>query len=254
MGTGAITAYIDVAQIVLYIFWIFFFGLVVYLVQEGKREGFPLESDRKDYAVIEGWPRVPAPKTFRMADGSEFTAPHSRDQAAPALAARRVGNYPGSPIEPTGNPMVDGIGPAAWTARSDHADLMLDGSVKIQPLRSANGYSVSINDVNPIGLDCIGHDDVSAGKVVDLWVDQAEMLFRYIEVELHQGKRILVPMPFARVTKHHVKVHAILGSQFAEVPTTKRSDQVTLLEEDKIAGYFGGGRLYATPDRQEPLL
>lgn len=33
MGTGAITAYIDVAQIVLYIFWIFFFGLVVYLVQ-----------------------------------------------------------------------------------------------------------------------------------------------------------------------------------------------------------------------------
>jgi len=29
---------------------------------------------------------------------------------------------------------------------------------------------------------------------------------------------------------------------------------VTLLEEDKIAGYFGGGRLYATPDRQEPLL
>ncbi|MFZ9893763.1 MAG: hypothetical protein ACO3EL_00865 [Burkholderiaceae bacterium] len=56
------------------------------------------------------------------------------------------------------------------------------------------------------------------------------------------------------MTKHHVKVHAILGSQFAEVPTTKRSDQVTLLEEDKIAGYFGGGRLYATPDRQEPLL
>ena len=35
MGTGAITAYIDVAQIVLYIFWIFFFWLVVWLVREG---------------------------------------------------------------------------------------------------------------------------------------------------------------------------------------------------------------------------
>ncbi len=44
MGTGAITGYIDVAQIVLYIFWVFFFGLVYYLQMESKREGFPLET------------------------------------------------------------------------------------------------------------------------------------------------------------------------------------------------------------------
>jgi len=37
MGTGAITGYIDVAQIVLYLFWIFFFGLVYYLQMESKR-------------------------------------------------------------------------------------------------------------------------------------------------------------------------------------------------------------------------
>jgi photosynthetic reaction center H subunit len=30
--------------------------------------------------------------------------------------------------------------------------------------------------------------------------------------------------------------------------------QVTLLEEDRIAGYFGGGTLYATPARSEPLI
>jgi photosynthetic reaction center H subunit len=29
---------------------------------------------------------------------------------------------------------------------------------------------------------------------------------------------------------------------------------VTLLEEDKIMGYFGGGYLYATPERQEPFI
>ena len=34
MGTGAITQYIDVAQIVLYLFWIFFFWLVVWLVAD----------------------------------------------------------------------------------------------------------------------------------------------------------------------------------------------------------------------------
>ena len=39
MGTGAITSYIDVAQIVLYLFWIFFFGLIYYLIRENLREG-----------------------------------------------------------------------------------------------------------------------------------------------------------------------------------------------------------------------
>ena len=80
MGTGAITAYIDVAQIVLYIFWIFFFWLVVWLVREGKREGYPLQSDRRDYADIEGWPPLPSPKTYKLADGREFSAPHDRDR------------------------------------------------------------------------------------------------------------------------------------------------------------------------------
>ena len=37
MGTGAITDYIDVAQLVLYLFWIFFAGLVIYLTLESKR-------------------------------------------------------------------------------------------------------------------------------------------------------------------------------------------------------------------------
>jgi photosynthetic reaction center H subunit len=44
METGAITSYIDVAQVVLYAFWIFFAGLIYYLHQEDKREGYPLLS------------------------------------------------------------------------------------------------------------------------------------------------------------------------------------------------------------------
>ena len=45
MTTGAITGYIDVAQLVLYVFWIFFIGLVIYLRREDKREGYPLEAE-----------------------------------------------------------------------------------------------------------------------------------------------------------------------------------------------------------------
>ena len=45
-GTGALTAYWDVASVVFTLFILFFIGLVVHLTLEGKREGFPLETER----------------------------------------------------------------------------------------------------------------------------------------------------------------------------------------------------------------
>ena len=51
MMRGALTSYIDVAQIVLYAFFVFFAGLIWYLRREDRREGYPLESE------AEGWPR-----------------------------------------------------------------------------------------------------------------------------------------------------------------------------------------------------
>ena len=38
-------AYLDVAQVTLYVFWIFFACLIYYLRREDKREGYPLDSD-----------------------------------------------------------------------------------------------------------------------------------------------------------------------------------------------------------------
>jgi photosynthetic reaction center H subunit len=49
-------------------------------------------------------------------------------------------------------------------------------------------------------------------------------------------------------------VESILGNQFALVPGLRTHDQITLLEEEKIMAYYGGGTLYATPERQEPLI
>ena len=46
MGTGAITGYVDVAQLVLYAFWAFFFALIFWLQRESKREGYPMVSER----------------------------------------------------------------------------------------------------------------------------------------------------------------------------------------------------------------
>jgi len=45
MPTGALTGYVDVAQVVLYAFFLFFAGLVFYLRREDRREGYPLEDE-----------------------------------------------------------------------------------------------------------------------------------------------------------------------------------------------------------------
>ena len=47
---------------------------------------------------------------------------------------------------------------------------------------------------------------------------------------------------------------SITAAQFADVPTIRRDDQITLLEEDKVMAYFAGGHLYATAARSEPLI
>ena len=36
----------DLAQLSLYLFWLFFAGLVIYLQRENMREGYPLESEQ----------------------------------------------------------------------------------------------------------------------------------------------------------------------------------------------------------------
>ena len=119
MPTGAITGYIDVAQLVLYGFWIFFAGLIFYLRREDKREGYPLESDRSDRAPrvkVVGFPKPPEPKTFLLPHG-QGTRTSPPDDEAPLgdIQGTRLDHpWTGAPLEPTGDPMRDGVGPARY--------------------------------------------------------------------------------------------------------------------------------------------
>jgi photosynthetic reaction center H subunit len=253
MQVGAITGYVDLAQIILYMFWIFFAGIIFYLVRENHREGYPMESEGPGSAPVNGWP-IPSPKTFKLASGAEVTVPDLK-RGEPPQNNKRDGQSFGNPYIPTGNPMTDGVGPAAYAMRSDKPDLDLHGQPVIRPLRVLKGFDVSKNDTDPRGLPVLGGDGKVAGKVVDMWVDTCEMLFRYIEVETTGGgRKVLLPVPFARIKRDGVTVDSIYAAQFAQVPGTKSADQVTLLEEDKISGYYGGGTLYADPSRSEPIL
>jgi photosynthetic reaction center H subunit len=253
METGAITSYVDVAQLVLYAFWIFFAGLIYYLVRENHREGYPLEKEKGRSSAVTGWP-IPAPKVYKLAHGGEAVVPNA--PSTRPLMAEPAHAWAGAPLVPTGtNPMLDGVGPGAWVERADVPDMDFEGAVKIVPLRVATDFRISAKDADPRGLPVVGDDGETGGTVVDLWVDKAESLFRYVEVEVTGGaRRVLLPMNFARIRKDRVTVKSILGHQFAHVPGTKSADQVTQLEEEKIMAYYGAGTLYAEPSRVDPLV
>ena len=251
---------IDVAQVVLYAFWIFFAGLIWYLQAESRREGYPLESDLEGKYNKDPWISLPTPKTFILPHGrGERTYPNPENRDTREIKAERTSPYPGSPLMPTGDPLVDGVGPAAWAERPDYPDLDPHGHPAIRPMSVATEFKVAERDTDPIGLEIISADGQVVGNVSDIWVDTMESLIRYYQVK--NGKReFLVPMHFTvlreklRGRDKEFYVHALVADQFGNIPKIASKDQITMLEEEKIQAYFGGGCLYATPERSEPLL
>ena len=253
METGAITQYIDVAQLVLYVFWAFFAGLIFYLVRENHREGYPMDTGREDGPVVTGWP-IPDPKTYKLSNGHEVQAPDF-NRPDGQYKSQNTQLWGGAPIEPVGDPLLAGVGPGAWSQRADHPDRDLHGNPLIVPLRTVSDHGVAHQDTDPRGLPVYGADGEVAGTVSDLWIDTAEMMFRYVEIDLpNGGRRVLMPINFARIKAHGLFVYALMAHQFANVPATKSAQEITLLEEEKIMGYFGAGLLYAEPSRLEPPL
>ncbi len=253
MSTGAITQYIDVAQIVLYLFWIFFAGLIFYLHRENKREGYPLVNNGTGRAIPEGFPSMPKPKTYLLRSGRVVTTPNpERDDQRPL---NNSDLQPGTPLVPVGNPMLAGVGPGSYAMRADVPDTTATDLPRIVPLRTLPEWGIMAKDTDPRGLPVIGTDGVVGGVVRDLWIDRAESLPRYLEVEVTgAGRTVTLPMGFSRVKPRFVQVDSITGAQFADVPALRAAETITLLEEEKVMAYYGAGTLYATPGRAEPLL
>lgn len=255
MTTGAITSHIDVAQVVLYAFWIFFAGLILYIRREDKREGYPLDSDRSGSIKVVGFPSMPAPKSYRLGHGGTVLKPNPAERPQRAPMAEPTELWPGAPLTPTGNPMRDGVGPGSYADRADAPDLTLEGEPKILPLRVAAGFGIATAGPDPRGMSIIAGDGKVAGTVTDAWVDRAEPQIRYFEIELSGSKRhVLVPAGFSKVDSSRIVVRSIMADQFEHVPALRNPDQITMLEEERISAYYGGGTLYAEPSRLGPWL
>lgn len=258
MGTGSLTGYFDVAQVTLYVFWIFFAGLVYYLHRENKREGYPLENERSGRIDVQGFPAVPPKKTYTMPDGTKHTVGWFSRHDSPGLAnLKPTAKWLGSPYEPVGDPMTAGVGPGSWCARADVPERTWEGGDRIVPLRVATDYKVDHRDPDPRGMPVVGCDGKVGGRVRDVWVDRSEAIIRYLEIDVPNaahGPEVLLPMNFARISDGRVLVKSVRGDQIGGAPRLKHPDRVTRLEEEKIGSYYGAGTLYALPSRREPLF
>lgn len=253
MQTGAITEHFDVAFVAINAFFLFFFGLVYYLRREDRREGYPLVDEATGKPQTTWFPGLPEKKSYLLADGSTLWLP--RDKAERSSAVSQLSGPPGAPFVPTGNPLRDAVGPASYAERQDHTDNDWEGHPRIVPLRVATGYFLEPSDPDPRGYDVVAADGKVAGTLAEVWIDRAEPQVYYYEAKAG-GRTVLIPARLAVIneTARSVIVELITAAQFADVPALKNPDQITLLEEDKIAGYFAGGKLYATKERQDPLI
>lgn len=246
----------DVTEMVFLAFVLFFLALVVYLRREDRREGYPLEDE------VTG--RVDTPggilanggtKSFLLPHGRGTTTAPSHGREPVDVAGVRTFRSPGAPYAPTGNPLSAGMGPGAWADRAKLPDLDAAGHNRIVPIGTVGHISVHGRDADPRGMTVIGADGAVAGTVSDLWVDRAEHLLRYLEVDTGTVK-VLAPMAMAKVhgKKGRVVIDAINAADFAGAPVPAVPGEVTFYEEDRIVAYFGAGYLYANAERQEPLL
>ena len=259
MQTGAIVGNIDVAQMVFTGFVLFFVGLIIYLQRESNREGFPLRDNEGRIVNWQGVSGVPSPKKFHLPEGGVVYAPALTAPEIVPVRGIRSAEFEGAPLDPTGNKLLSGLGPAAYNeSRIDVPSYTYfgDKNPRIVPLAADDHHNLALDGPDPRGYTVVGADGVAGGTISDVWFDRSEQFIRYYEVATAGGRKVLLPAPLANVRpdSKKVTVGAILGGQFADVPGTKSPVQVTLLEEDRISGYYGGGTLYATPQRSEPLI
>lgn len=257
MFNGNIVGNIDVASIAFWAFVVFFIWLIYYLRREDRREGFPLEDELTGRSLGMGGPLLHgSPKSFKLPFGRGTVYTPTIGKEPFNIAARKAGPGAGDPYIPTGNPLTDCIGPAAYAERSRLPDIDAFGNNRIVPMALEPSFSIARGDPDPRGMTVIGADGAVAGTVTEIWVDRSEHQVRYLEVATAEGPHALAPMPMAKIRKNarQIVVDAINAAQFAGCPQVETAGQISRYEEDKISGYFGGGYFYANAARQEPLI
>jgi photosynthetic reaction center H subunit len=249
---------LDVAELVFYIFVLFFIGLIYYLRREDRREGYPVEDEITGVVDSSVGPlTADLTKRFFLPHGRGTITTPTKHREPVRIAATRIDRFGGAPYQPTGDPLVDGVGPAAYAHRAPWPDLDSEGRLRVVPISVDTHFTIAARDPDPRGMTMLGSDDRVAGIVTDVWIDRSDRMIRYLEVQLaNGGRQVLVPylMVDVQARRRAVKTDSISAHQFVNAPQLAVPGEITRFEEERVMAYFGGGYLYANPQRTEPLI
>lgn len=248
---------LDVAELTFYAFVIFFIALVFYLRREDRREGYPVEDEitgRIDSSI--GPFTAALSKSYHLPHGRGVTTTPTKGREPVDIAALRIDRFGGAPYAPVGDPLADGVGPAAYAQRAPWPDLDSEGRLRVVPIGVDHHFALAPRDPDPRGMTMLGSDGRPAGIVTDIWIDRSDRIIRYLEVSLTGGGNVLAPYMMVDVNRRRgtVQTDSIAAHQFAGAPRPAKPGEITRFEEERIQAYFGGGYLYASPARAEPLL
>lgn len=121
--SNAFFANFDLASLSIWLFWIFFAGLIVYIQRENMREGYPLEDDDGNLSANQGPFPIPGDKTFILPHGrGELTVPSGQRPDRQNVALQKPQRATGFRSSPraTRLPMASARppGPTARTCRN----------------------------------------------------------------------------------------------------------------------------------------
>jgi photosynthetic reaction center H subunit len=75
-----------------------------------------------------------------------------------------------------------------------------------------------------------------------------------ISILQHSNSLLAKILPTTSDEQEYVEIDAITAAQFDGVPALETAGTITRYEEDRIQAYFGGGYMYATPERSEAWI
>jgi photosynthetic reaction center H subunit len=145
--------------------------------------------------------------------------PASENREPVEIKAERREHFGGAPYSPVGDVLPPGSGRAPASAPA-FSDRDAHGNARIVPIGSVPQITVASASIDPRGLSVYGADGARAGTVVDLWIDRAEHMIRYLAVDT--GARIvLAPMAMAVMRREGVIISAINAADFANARSPK---------------------------------
>ncbi len=241
---GNITSYIDLPQAAFWLFFVLFVLLCLHLRQNDKREGYPMKASPFSSEPSLGFPVPASPLTYVLNEGGTTATPHLYKQID--VQARPLYAFDGTPLAPVGNPLLAGIGPGSWVLKHDGVAVTEAGEELLQPLRHLPEWTLGKKDADPRGMRVFDWRWNEVGVVHDIWIDLGIKIVRMLEVSLHDGQRVLVPIYHTHIREgvREVRVTALAAHQFAAIPATAHPDSITGREDERLNAYFAAGNFY----------